>query len=388
MKLTLNAIKELNMNTFITKFIACLALLWVMIPMAYAGSSDKLYISDGYRQVQLFSTGDNGPTYLGEIVKKSEQPCQGFFEYYDNFVGTLLPETPAPPPGCLFGPRGIILQNPGQLLVVSQSSGLDPFGGGVYRYNANTGKFLKTLVPVAFDPSPGPPSLYAPRGMVMSQDGKNVFVADYLSNTPDGEGQLLVYTKQGQFITSLVPPSGTVFSGLYHPRAVVIGPDGLLYVSNVADTNTGLGGQVFRFDPNTFEFVDVFIDDAGGVGHLNRPEGLVFGPDGKLYIVGYRASSTDFDSIRIYSSAGKFLDKIGLADPGNDKRAYAAAALFGPEGKLFVPIVMGVGAGQVRSYDVSDPSYPYDIYIPAGIMEGPGYLTFGKTNRATLAYEE
>ena len=168
MKLTLNANKELNMNTFITKFIACLALLWVMIPTAYAGSSDKLYISDGYRQVQLFSTGNNGATYSGEIVKKSEQPCQDFFEYYDDFVannppGTLLPATPAPPPGCLFGPRGIILENPGQLLVVNQSSGLDPFSGGVYRYNANTGKFLKTLVPVAFDPPPGPPSLYAPR---------------------------------------------------------------------------------------------------------------------------------------------------------------------------------------------------------------------------------
>ena len=156
----------------------------------------------------------------------------------------------------------------------------------------------------------------------MSQDGNNVFVADYLSNTPSGEGQLLVYSKQGKFITSLVPPSGTVFSGLYHPRAVVIGPDGLLYVSNMADTNTGLGGQVFRFNPNTFEFVDVFIDDAGGVGQLNRPEGLVFGPDGKLYIVGYRANPSDFDSIRIYSSAGVFLDKIGLAVPGNANRAF------------------------------------------------------------------
>jgi hypothetical protein len=48
---------------------------------------------------------------------------------------------------------------------------------------------------------------------------------------------------------------------------------------------------VLKFDPNTLEFKGVFIDDsAGGVGHLNRPEGFVFGPgpNRKLYITTFR----------------------------------------------------------------------------------------------------
>jgi hypothetical protein len=44
--------------------------------------------------------------------------------------------------------------------------------------------------------------------------------------------------------------------------------------------------------------------------------------------------------------------------------------------------------GEVRRYDVSDPAFPYDIYISSGIMEAPAYFTFGRTNPATLAYEE
>jgi len=61
---------------------------------------------------------------------------------------------------------------------------------------------------------------------------------------------------------------------------VFIGPDGLLYVSSDPKFEMGpgptTGGQVLRFDPNTLAFKDVFIDDSGGVGQLNRPEGLLF----------------------------------------------------------------------------------------------------------------
>jgi DNA-binding beta-propeller fold protein YncE len=68
----------------------------------------------------------------------------------------------------------------------------------------------------------------------------------------------------------------------------VIGPgDGYLYVSNYPNLATGLGGDVLRFTAGG-DFVDVFIHDDGGVGHLNRPEGLVFGPDGSLYITSFR----------------------------------------------------------------------------------------------------
>jgi DNA-binding beta-propeller fold protein YncE len=78
---------------------------------------------------------------------------------------------------------------------------------------------------------------------------------------------------------------------------MVLNPrDGLLYVSNcpnlTLDAGAGNGGQVPKFDPNTLQFKGVFIDDTGGIGGLNRPDGLVFGPNGNLYVTSFRLIRT------------------------------------------------------------------------------------------------
>jgi hypothetical protein len=68
---------------------------------------------------------------------------------------------------------------------------------------------------------------------------------------------------------------------------------------------------VLRFDPDTVAFRDVFIADSGGAGHLNRPEGLVFDPEGsKLYVTSFCdlavpcPAGTNIDSIRVYDAGG------------------------------------------------------------------------------------
>ncbi len=143
----------------------------------------------------------------------------------------------------------------------------------------------------------------------------------------------------------------------------------------------------------------MIINDAGGVGHLNRPQGLVFGPDGNLYVTSFRDNSQpnapgNTDAIRIYSGrTGKLLGKIDLDNPPSNAgaRAYAQALLFGPRGKLFVPITIAPPgasptAGEVRRYDVRTKTY--DVFVPAGTLAAPWFLTFGKTNPATLAYDD
>jgi hypothetical protein len=140
---------------------------------------------------------------------------------------------------------------------------------------------------------------------------------------------------------------------------------------------------VLRFDPANLTYVDVFIDDVtGGVGELNRPEGLVFAPDGRLCITSFRATPDDFDSVRIYDgSTGVFLDKISLNGAGQ-VRSFAQALLFGPDGKLFVPVT---ATGEVRRYDIDTKSF--EVFLPAGSLVSPWFLSFGRTNSATLAYE-
>ena len=203
---------------------------------------------------------------------------------------------------------------------------------------------------------------------------------------------------------------------------MVIGPDGLLYVSNTPVLG-GLHGQILRFDPVTMAFQDVFISDVAVTppaiatspnSDFNRPEGLVFSPDGNIYVTSFRANSSDTDKILIFAgpnstnpSAGSFIGKIDLelvgpADsdyPQNPKkRAVAQALLFGPGGFLYVPITspgtgnmapfIGLYTGAVRRYNVSTKNF--DVLVPAfddgGPMEEPWYLTFGNTNPATLAY--
>ena len=154
-------------------------------------------------------------------------------------------------------------------------------------------------------------------------------------------------------------------------------------------------------DPETGNFVNVFINDVGGAGQLNRPEGLVFGPDGRLYITSFRAAPNDIDAIRIYNPNGEFADKIDLYQITTPStRAFARALLFGPGGFLLVPISgpvpgpdspnsdPGTDTGSVRRYNVTAKTFV--IFVPPapiGRLEEPLYLTFGNTDPGTLAYK-
>ena len=76
-------------------------------------------------------------------------------------------------------------------------------------------------------------------------------------------------------------------------------------------------------------FVDVFIE-SNTVNNLHRPEGLVFGPDGNLYITSFLGvDANDVDKILVFDGdTGEFLDKIDLYAVGQP-RAFAQAILFG-----------------------------------------------------------
>jgi uncharacterized protein DUF3455 len=339
-------------------------------------TADSLYIGD---QTDL-------PTASASTVKRFDAQtgrCQGAFVTADS--------------GGLHGPRGLVFDNAGPLLVVNQNQDL-PLNGAVLRYDGTTGAFLNTLVP---DSDPHAP--FGPRGMIL-WNHTTLYVAD-MGAGPGSPGKLLAFTKDGTFVADLSPDPVTEFPATlaaeFHPRGVVIGPDGFLYVSNQADLDTGLGGQVLRFDAETGAFKDVFLSSAGGAAcdcadELNRPEGVVFAPDGQLYTAGFRASGSDNDRIVIYqgpagAQPGAYVGRIDLDVAGQD-REFAQALLFGPGGRLFVPIsgIFGPDAGAVRRYDVTTKQF--DVFIPprpqGGPLGAPWYLTFGKTDPGTLAYGE
>jgi predicted small secreted protein len=307
--------------------------------------------------------------YVGDEIDNTVKS----FSAQDGKKGAFVTQNTT---GRLVGPMGLLIAGP-ELIVVNQNVNL-PLNGEILQYQLKDGSFTGAWVP-----SSDPNAPFAPRGAAL-KDGI-IYVAEFVADNSGTPGAVLAFAGNGDLLGKLTPPTG--FTTPFHPRGVVVGSDGLLYVSNVPTFPPATGGQVLRFDPNTLRFKDVFVDDKGGMGRLNRPEGLVFGPDGNLYITSFRASMSDTDSIRIYDGdEGRFLDKIELDQVGQ-ARAFAQALLFGPGGKLFIPISGPFGnpdTGQVRRYDVS--TKVFDVFVPAGTLGVPFYLTFGRTNSATLRY--
>jgi hypothetical protein len=307
--------------------------------------------------------------------------------------------------GALLGPRGVVFDAAGNLLVSNQNVNTS-LHGSVEQYNALGNR----LAPLVANSNRNAPAV--PRGIILLQDF--LYVADFTRDTDPNAaspapGRLLKYTKAGAFVGAFVPPDKSLKHGAeFHPRGVVSGPDGMVYVSNFPDLKTGLGGQVLRFDPTTARFdAQPFVTSTGGdscdcINELNRPEGLVFGPDKNLYITSFRADATDTDKVVIVGGAlgaspGLYLGRIDLDAGQLQPRAFAQALLFGPGGALFVPISGGdvQFTGSVRRYDLSSKVAPptFTEFVPAngadasGPLIAPWYLTFGKTDPGTLAYQ-
>ena len=319
---------------------------------------------------------------------------------FDNTVKTFDPETgrflgtfvPKGNQG-LNGPRGLIFDRGGNLLVSNQNVDQPPApseNGDVLKYNGQTGQFIEQLV------KRNPNGPFAPQGIVLSKQNV-LFVADRGNFDFDTgieiPGVVKMYDSYtGAFLGNL-DHSG--FSPPFHPRGLVFGPDGLLYVTSL-DFKALNKGWVLRFNTKTKKLHDVFISNDD-IPDLRRPAGLVFGPDRNLYVTSYREDANDTDKILVVNRhTRKLLDKIDLYAVGQP-RAFPETILFGPKGKLFVPITGALDpdtgdpidlTGSVRRYNVRSKKFkeivpPYKDGGPLGV---PLYLTFGNTDPATLAY--
>lgn len=289
-----------------------------------------------------------------------------------------------PGSGGLRSPRGLIFSQQstsgecGNLLVVDQNADTSSTGE-ILEYSGLTGEFLGALVPPDSEYAP-----FAPRG-VIELNGV-LYVADFGGDGNPGRIATFDATT-GAFLGDL---STAGFTGSFAPRSLVVGPDGLLYVTNAPSRTTG---QVLIFDPEA-GFLRVFIDsETCGCG-LANPEGLVFDPRGKLlYVTSFQTNDADNDKILIFdATTGELVDQIDLDVVGaGEPRAFAQALLFGLGGFLYVPITGGdeAFAGELRRYNVHTGTY--DVIVPpaseGGPLGAPVYLTFCNTDPATLAYD-
>lgn len=111
-----------------------------------------------------------------------------------------------------------------------------------------------------------------------------------------------------------------------------IGPDGMLYVASSA------GNKVIKFNPSTGVHLGDFV--SAGSGGLATPTGLVFGPDGDLYVSGTTAI------YKYDGSTGAFISKFVDNNPAGFQPFQGIE--FGPDGHLYS---VDNNGGYIRKYN-------------------------------------
>jgi streptogramin lyase len=158
--------------------------------------------------------------------------------------------------------------------------------------------------------------------------------------------------------------------GLAGPRGLVFGPDGNLYVSSYHTD------EVLRYDGVTGTLLGAFVTQQSG--GLAGPRALTFGPDNSLYV-----SSGDANEVLRYDgTTGAFLDAFvgdNPETPDVDERGPLATPrgiVFGPaDGHLYVS---SRDTDEVLRYDGTTGVF-LDFFVAneSGGLNHPTNLTFG-----------
>jgi hypothetical protein len=305
------------------------------------------------------------------------------------FVDTFVPRSS----GGLIQPYAVLFGPHDHNLYVSSGQ----FGGpghlkAILRYDGVTGAFLGQFADSTH--------LTSPRGIIFGPDG-NLYVADG-NGDADGnkinDGRIVRYNGvTGAFIDEFVPISGN--GGMSHPQGLVFGPSVEdpnkldLYVTNAFSNNS-----VLRFDGTTGAFLGEFV--ASGSGGLDHPGGLVFGPDGSLYVSQFGSSNPVISHYEGPTGAhpGAYLGNFvpvgsgGLYNPGS--------LLFGPDGNgdghqdLYVASARfdgqakgNVHTSSVKRYDgVTGAFIDTFVAVNSGGLDDPNFMTFTETDPTTLSY--
>ncbi|MDR5760930.1 hypothetical protein [Caballeronia sp. LZ035] len=357
------------------------------------------------RRTEYIYVGDNGdPSDSTDDAIKRVNLADGTVSVFSR------PDSPA----AFLGINGLIF-NHGELLAVNQNNSLPGGGNGsVFRLNGGSGAFTDYLI----EPLNAP---YAPQGIVFgggNRDWRHPWQPDhyYIANILKSgetcekvdEGDVFEYGEWGGRPIRVLNHGNkpALFNANFYPRGVVFGPDGMLYVSArgcpavpSTDPRTLLA-YILRFDPQTHALDAVIVTNetvnAQHLGYsLHRPEGLVFDDQGYLWVTSFidgtaAANPNDRNNvdriIKIDVRSRKVIDSIPLWKAGKD-RASAQALIFGPGGKLYIPISGNTPdtAGELRRCDTRTKQCEAFVKVGKGLV-APWFAIFKNSDPATLRY--
>ena len=124
--------------------------------------------------------------------------------------------------------------------------------------------------------------------------------------------------------------------------------------------------SILRYDENTGAYLGAFV--PSGSGGLTYPHGLVFGPDGDLYVTGHKNSGgTVNDIFRYDGKTGAFLNI--LVPAATSGLSFSDDLVLGSDGTLFTPSYYG---NQVGRFNVTTGAV-LSFYTGGG-LNGPSGL--------------
>ncbi len=309
---------------------------------------------------------------------------------YDETTGAYVDTFVPPKSGGLRHPANLIF-GPDHNLYVGSGTIWDSGDGhkAVLRYNGTTGAFLDDFADAN--------QVTDPRTVLFGPDG-NLYVDD-----GNGTGAVLRYDgTTGAFLGDFVPYGS---GGLSHPSGMVFGPDGKndgkldLYVASAGTNN------VLHFDGTTGAFLGQFV--PSGSGGLDHGCGMVFGPDGNLYIADLPAPPTTSEVLRYEGpngpNPGAFLGTFIPSGSGGLGSA-VQSLLFGPDGKNDGKLDLYVGTSQflTKGFPTADPGTSkvlrydgrtgafIDTFVTpdsGGLQGATAGMTFTETDPTTLNYD-
>ena len=177
--------------------------------------------------------------------------------------------------------------------------------GEVLRFNSDNGDFIGVFIQA------GAGGLTNPTAPNFGPDGK-VYVGDLASN------RVLRYNKHGEFLDVFADGDTSDLNGPFMQTF----DDTTMYIAS------GYDNSILRYDLKTREYMGKFV--TSGSGGLEVPVGLEFGPDGNLYT----SSSATSAILRYDGLTGEFIDEF--VPPGGGMSSPRAIRFGGANSDLYV----------------------------------------------------